>query len=118
MKKPFYEKIRPKTLEDMVGQEQILGKGKMIPRLFEQKKLTSMIFYGPPGTGKTTLANILIDNANLTSYKLNATYSKTQDIRDIIETQSGLLSDQSFVILIDEIHNFNKKQQQLFLEYI
>ncbi len=118
MKKPFYEKIRPKTLEDMVGQEQILGKGKMIPRLFEQKKLTSMIFYGPPGTGKTTLANILIDNANLTSYKLNATYSKTQDIRDIIETQSGLLSDQSFVILIDEIHNFNKKQQQLLLEYI
>ena len=102
----------------MVGQKQILSDGKMIPLLYKQKKVTNMIFYGPPGTGKTTLANILIDNANMVSYKLNATYSKTQDIRDIIDTQSGLLSDQSFVILIDEIHNFNKKQQQLLLEYI
>lgn len=118
MKKPFYEIIRPQRLEDMVGQKHILGAGKLIDRLYRQRKLTNLIFYGPPGTGKTTLANILIDNANMMSYKLNATYTKTQDIRDIIETQSGLLSEQSFVILIDEIHNFNKKQQQLLLEYV
>lgn len=118
MKKPFYDIIRPTKLEDMVGQDHILSENKLINRLYKQKKITSFIFYGPPGTGKTTLANILIENAGITSYKLNATYAKTQDIRDIIETQSGLLSDKSFVILIDEIHNFNKKQQQLLLEYI
>lgn len=118
MKKPFYDIIRPTKLEDMVGQDHILSENKLINRLYKQKKITSFIFYGPPGTGKTTLANILIENAEITSYKLNATYAKTQDIRDIIETQSGLLSDKSFVILIDEIHNFNKKQQQLLLEYI
>lgn len=118
MRKPFYEEVRPSKLEDMVGQKHIIGEGKMIHRLYEQKKLTNLIFYGPPGTGKTTLANILIDNANMISYKLNATYTKTQDIRNIIESQTGLLSNQSFVMLIDEIHNFNKKQQQLLLEYI
>lgn len=118
MKKPFYDIIRPKKLEDMVGQQHILSEGQLIPRLYAQKKITSFIFYGPPGTGKTTLANLLVENADLMSYKLNATYSKTQDIRDIIETQTGLLSNQSVVILIDEIHNFNKKQQQLLLEYI
>ena len=118
MKKPFYDIIRPKKLEDMVGQQHILSEGQLIPRLYAQKKITSFIFYGPPGTGKTTLANLLVENSDLMSYKLNATYSKTQDIRDIIETQTGLLSNQSVVILIDEIHNFNKKQQQLLLEYI
>lgn len=118
MKTPFYDQIRPKRLEDMVGQAHILSEGRLIPRLYAQKKITSFIFYGPPGTGKTTLANILIENAELSSYRLNATYSKTQDIRDILDSQVGLLSNQSIVILIDEIHNFNKKQQQLLLEYI
>ncbi|MDO4711016.1 MAG: replication-associated recombination protein A [Peptostreptococcaceae bacterium] len=118
MKQPFYEEVRPKKLKDMVGQHHILGTGRLIDRLYDQKKLTNLIFYGPPGTGKTTLANIMIDNAEMMSYKLNATYAKTQDIRDIIETRSGLLSEETFVILIDEIHNFNKKQQQLLLEYI
>lgn len=118
MKKPFYELVRPKSIEDMVGQSHILGEGKLIDRLYKQKKITSMIFYGPPGTGKTTLANILIDHAGLQAYRLNATYSKTQDIRDILESQFGLLSTQTIVIMIDEIHNFNKKQQQLLLEYL
>ncbi|MDO5096148.1 MAG: replication-associated recombination protein A [Peptostreptococcaceae bacterium] len=118
MKKPFYEEIRPQKLEDMVGQSHILGKNMLIPKLYQQNKVTNLIFYGPPGTGKTTLANILINNADMLSYRLNATYAKTQDIRDIVETQTGLLSEQSVVILLDEIHNFNKKQQQLLLEYI
>lgn len=118
MKRPFYEEIRPQKLEDMVGQSHILGKDMLIPKLYCQSKVTNLIFYGPPGTGKTTLANILINQTDMLSYRLNATYAKTQDIRDIVETQTGLLSDQSVVILLDEIHNFNKKQQQLLLEYI
>lgn len=89
----------------------------LIPRLYQQKRLTNLIFYGPPGTGKTTLANILIEQSDQMVYRLNATYTKTQDIRNILDTQQGLLSNQ-VVILIDEIHNFNKKQQQLLLEYI
>jgi len=118
MEIPFYQQVRPKKLEDMIGQTHILKKGMMIPKLYEQKRITSMIFYGPPGTGKTTLANILMENAELKTFKLNATYSKTQDIRDITGQLDGLNDGKSIVVFVDEIQNFNKKQQQLLLEYI
>lgn len=118
MNKPFYDLIRPKKLEDVIGQKHIIGEGKLIRKLYDNRKITSLIFYGPPGTGKTTIANILIERTNIKYYKLNATYSNTKDIRDIIEAQKGFLEDETFVIMIDEIHNFNKKQQQLLLEYI
>lgn len=118
MEIPFYQQVRPTKLEDMVGQDHILRKGMMISKLYEQKRITSMIFYGPPGTGKTTLANILIENAKLKTFKLNATYSRTQDIRDITSQLEGLNEHNSIVVFVDEIQNFNKKQQQLLLEYI
>ncbi|MGB5823174.1 MAG: replication-associated recombination protein A [Proteocatella sp.] len=118
MEIPFYQQVRPEKLEDMIGQRHILKKGMMISKLYEQKRITSMIFYGPPGTGKTTLANILIENADLKTFKLNATYSKTQDIRDITSQLDGLNDKNSIVVFVDEIQNFNKKQQQLLLEYI
>lgn len=118
MEIPFYEKVKPKNLEDMIGQKHILAESMIIPKLYSRKKITNMIFYGPPGTGKTTLANILMDNTNLSSFKLNATYSKTQDIRDITATLEGLNENKTVIIFVDEIQNFNKKQQQLLLEYI
>lgn len=118
MEIPFYEKVKPKGIADMVGQKHILGKNMIIPKLYEQNKITNMVFYGPPGTGKTTLANILMDNCELSVFKLNATYSKTQDIRDITENLQGLNENKTVVIFVDEIQNFNKKQQQLLLEYI
>lgn len=118
MEIPFYEKVKPKGIADMVGQKHILGKNMIIPKLYEQNKITNMVFYGPPGTGKTTLANILMDNCELSVFKLNATYSKTQDIRDITESLQGLNENKTVVIFVDEIQNFNKKQQQLLLEYI
>lgn len=118
MEIPFYEKVKPKNLEDMIGQKHILAENMIIPKLYSRKKITNMIFYGPPGTGKTTLANILMDNTNLSSFKLNATYSKTQDIRDITATLEGLNENKTVIIFVDEIQNFNKKQQQLLLEYI
>ena len=90
MKKPFYDLIRPKKLDDIVGQSHIISKGKLLRRLYESKKLTSLVFYGPPGTGKTSVANILTDSSNYTCYKLNATYSNTKDIRDIIESRLSL----------------------------
>lgn len=118
MEIPFYQKIRPDKLEDMVGQKHILSEGMIIEKLYRQKKITNMIMYGPPGTGKTTLANILMDNSGLKSYKLNATYSKTQDIRDITSQLEGFNKETTVIIFVDEIQNFNKKQQQLLLEHI
>lgn len=118
MQIPFYEKVKPKSIDDMVGQKHILAKNMIIPKLYSQKKITNMIFYGPPGTGKTTLANILMDNTTMSTFKLNATYSKTQDIRDITSTLEGLNENKTVIIFVDEIQNFNKKQQQLLLEYI
>lgn len=118
MQIPFYEKVKPKSIQDMVGQGHILGENMIISKLYSQKKITNMIFYGPPGTGKTTLANILMDNVEMSTFKLNATYSKTQDIRDITSTLEGLNENKTVIIFVDEIQNFNKKQQQLLLEYI
>lgn len=118
MEIPFYQKVRPDSLEDMVGQKHILSEGMIIDKLYKQKKITNIIMYGPPGTGKTTLANILMNNSGLKSYKLNATYSKTQDIRDITSQLEGFNKNTTVIIFVDEIQNFNKKQQQLLLEYI
>lgn len=115
---PFAELIRPNSIEQVVGQQHIVGKGKLINRILSTGRMINLIFYGPPGTGKTTIASILAEKSGLTYYKLNATYSKTQDIRDIaaeINTISGI---NGILVYIDEIQNFNKKQQQLLLEYI
>ena len=93
MNTPFAEIVRPHSIEQVVGQSHIIGKNKLINRLIEQKQMINLIFYGPPGTGKTTVAEILAKNSDLSYYKLNATYSKTQDIRNIAEninTFSGI----------------------------
>ena len=118
MNTPFAEIVRPHSIEQVVGQSHIIGKNKLINRLIEQKQMINLIFYGPPGTGKTTVAEILAKNSDLSYYKLNATYSKTQDIRDIAENINTFSGINGILIYIDEIQNFNKKQQQLLLEYI
>lgn len=112
------EKLRPEIINDVVGQKHILGKGKLLNTLMEKNSLTNMIFYGPPGTGKTTLVKILTKNTNKKVYFLNATYSKTQDIRKVEEELYTLEGINGVVVVIDEIHNFTKKQQQLLLEHI
>ena len=118
MNTPFAEIVRPQSIEQVVGQNHIIGKNKLINRLIDHKQMINLIFYGPPGTGKTTVAEILSKNSNLSYYKLNATYSKTQDIRDIAENINTFSGINGILIYIDEIQNFNKKQQQLLLEYI
>lgn len=116
--KPLADRIRPTTLENVVGQEHILGKDKILERIINSKNITSMIFYGPPGVGKTTVANIVAKKANKNFYKLNATTASIKDIQEIIKELDTIENINGVVLYLDEIQNFNKKQQQSMLEFM
>ncbi len=118
MYQPLADELRPKTLDDVVGQEEILGKGKILRRMIESGKMPNLIFYGPSGTGKTTVANIIADATQRTLFKLNATTASTADIRQIVAQLDTLLAPNGVLLYLDEIQSFNKKQQQTLLEYI
>ncbi len=118
MNKPLADKIRPQTLEEVFGQKHILGNGKILNRVLESGRITNMIFYGPPGVGKTTVANIIANMTNKKFYKLNATNAGVKDIKNIIDDLDTLFSIGGVLLYLDEIQNFNKKQQQSLLEYI
>ena len=116
--RPLADKIRPKTLDEVVGQKHLVGQNGIIRKLIESNNIPNMIFYGPSGTGKTTIANIIASLTNKALYKINATSAGSQDIKDVI-AQIGTLSAQNGILLyLDEIQYFSKKQQQLLLEYI
>ena len=108
---PFAYKYRPETLDDIIGQTHLVGEGKIINRLIENKYLPNMIFYGPPGVGKTTLAKIITKNIGFKYIELNATNCGVKDIKEIIENDFN-----NCVLFIDEFHNLNKKQQQILLD--
>lgn len=116
--RPLADLMRPSKLEDFVGQEQILSKGKPLYNLIENRNVCNCIFYGPPGTGKTTLANIMASYVDKKFYKLNATTASVKDIQDITNNMDNLLNYSGVVLYIDEIQHFNKKQQQALLEFI
>lgn len=117
---PLAERMRPKCLYDFVGQEHIVGKGKILNRAIEADKLSSAIFYGPPGTGKTTLARIIAENTNNNFTTLNAVTSGIKDIKEKISFSVDELSlyDRRTILFIDEIHRFNKAQQDALLPYV
>lgn len=117
MNKPLADRIRPTTLDGVVGQQHILGKGKILRNIIESGNIPNMIFYGPSGTGKTTVANIAAAAGNKTLYKLNATNASVADIKNIIKESDGILGQGGILLYLDEIQNFNKKQQQSLLEY-
>ena len=118
MSNPLADRIRPKTLDDVVGQSHILGQGKPLRRIKKKKKIPNMIFYGPSGIGKTTVARIIADNSKLHMYKLNGTSASVQDIKDIILDAQSILGYNGILLYLDEIQYLNKKQQQSLLEYI
>ncbi len=91
MYQPLADELRPKTLDEVVGQEEILGEGKMLRRMIESGKVPNLIFYGPSGTGKTTVANIIADATQRTLYKLNATTAGIADIKQIIAELDTML---------------------------
>lgn len=118
MNTPLADKIRPKSLDDVVGQSHLLGKDKPLRRIIESGKIPNMIFYGSSGIGKTTVARIIAENTNLKMYKLNGTSASVSDIKDIIAQTETLEGYNGILLYLDEIQYLNKKQQQSLLEYI
>ena len=118
MYQPLADLLRPTTLDEVFGQEHILGKDAVLRRLVESGNVPNMIFYGPSGTGKTTVANIIAKQTNRTLYKLNATTASTADIKEIVSQLDTFLAPNGVLLYLDEIQSFNKKQQQSLLEHI
>ncbi|MDO4863002.1 MAG: AAA family ATPase, partial [Ruminococcus sp.] len=118
MSAPLAEKIRPKSLADVVGQEHILAEGKPLRRIIESGTVPNMIFYGPSGVGKTTVARIIAENCGMSLYKLNGTNASLSDIKDVVADIGTFGSENGILLYLDEIQYLNKKQQQSLLEYI
>ncbi len=118
MHRPLADQIRPHTLDDVVGQRQLLGEGKPLRRIVESGKIPNMIFYGPSGVGKTTVARIIAENTSMTLHKLNGTSASSQDIRDVVAEIGSFSGIHGILLYLDEIQYLNKKQQQLLLEYM
>ena len=109
---PLAERMRPQTLDDLVGQEHLAGKGSILRTAIENGKIPSMILWGPPGTGKTTIANIIANTLNVPYFQLSAISSGVKEVREVIDTAKKL---QHTILFIDEIHRFNKGQQDALL---
>ena len=117
-KSPLASLLRPESLDDVFGQQQLLARGQIFREAIESGKVPNMIFYGPSGVGKTTVANIIAKNSNMQLYRLNGTSSSIADIKSAIEDSKTLLGINGVLIYLDEIQYFNKKQQQSLLEVV
>ena len=119
-KEPLAYRMCPRTIEEFVGQEHIIGKGKMLYRMIKADRISSIILYGPPGTGKTSLARIIAATTKSSFEKLNAVTAGVADIKRIVaDTQNIMLNPSGRTVLfIDEIHRFNKAQQDALLPFV
>ena len=118
MSSPLAERLRPKTLDDVVGQTHLLGAGKPLRRIIESGTIPNMIFYGPSGIGKTTVASIIAARTNMTLHILNGTQAGVADIKSVIADVGTFASMNGILLYLDEIQYLNKKQQQSLLSYI
>lgn len=117
---PLAARLRPVTLEDVVGQEHIIGKDKLLYRAIKADKLSSIIFYGPPGTGKTTLAKVIANTTSAEFKQINATIAGKKDMEEVINNAKDILAmyAKRTILFIDEIHRFNKSQQDYLLPFV
>ncbi len=117
--KPLAARLRPETLEDYVGQEHLLGKGKVLRRLIESDQITSMIFWGPPGVGQTTLARIIANRTRASFIDFSAVTSGIKEIRTVMQqAEENRRYGERTIVFVDEIHRFNKAQQDAFLPFV
>ncbi|MCR5653050.1 MAG: replication-associated recombination protein A [Ruminococcus sp.] len=118
MSSPLADRLRPETLDDIVGQKHLLAKDKPLRKIIESGTIPNLIFYGPSGVGKTTLANYIARKTNKAFKKLNGTTASTADIKQVFAETDTLMGINGVLLYLDEIQYFNKKQQQTLLEYI
>ena len=117
---PLASRLRPTTLEEVVGQEHIIGKDKLLYRAIKADKLSSVIFYGPPGTGKTTLAKVIANTTSAEFTQINATVAGKKDMETVVQKAKELLGmyQKKTILFVDEIHRFNKGQQDYLLPFV
>ena len=117
---PLASRIRPRTLEEVVGQQHIIGKDKLLYRAIIADKLSSLIFYGPPGTGKTTLAKVIANTTSAEFTQINATVAGKKDMEEVVKAAKDNLGmyGKKTILFVDEIHRFNKGQQDYLLPFV
>ncbi|MGI6270223.1 MAG: replication-associated recombination protein A [Candidatus Howiella sp.] len=118
MSRPLADRMRPKTLDNVVGQTHLLGQGKVLRRIIESGQIPNLIFYGPSGVGKTTVAEIIANGCGKRLHRLNATTASTADIKDMVAEVGTFAGKDGILLYLDEIQYFNKRQQQTLLEHI
>ena len=118
MNHPLADRLRPKNMDDIVGQVHLFGPRGLVRRMLAGGRISNMIFYGPPGTGKTTAAEIIARESGMVFHRLNATTASLSDVKDILGSTNSVFCTGGILLYIDEIQYFNKKQQQALLEYI
>lgn len=115
---PLASRLRPGSIEEVIGQKHIMGEGKVLSSMIRNSKLLNMLFYGPPGTGKTTVARLLADLTDRQIFMLNGSTDSLKDVREVLDNLNTMMGYSGIILYIDEIHMFNKRNQQILLDFI